>query len=58
MRHRIRQNSMRRDHDLNILQHRIPDSLLSPELDFIEPRQDARPGSWDLGSQDFVLLEA
>ena len=58
MRHSIRQNSMSRHHDLNILQHSIPDGLLSPELDFIQPRQDPRPGSWDLGSEDFVLLEA
>ena len=58
VRQRIRQNSMRRHHDLNILQHSIPDRLLSPELDFIQTRQDPRPRSWYLGSQDFVLLEA
>ena len=58
MRQRIRQNSMRRHHDLNILQHSIPDRLLSPEFDFIPPRQDPRPRSWDLRREDFVWLEA
>lgn len=56
--HSIGKDRVSRDHHLHVLEDRIPDGLLGPELDFVLSREGSRFDRWEILGDHVMLLEA
>lgn len=56
--HSISKDRVSRDHHLHVLEDRIPDGLLGPELDFVLSREGSRFDRREILGDHVMLLEA
>lgn len=55
--HSIGEDRVCRDHHLHVLEDRIPDGLLGPELDFVLSSQGSGFYRWEILGDHVMLLE-